>query len=193
MQFIKNLVFGKEEEGAPFLKFNGEGRFYIIEKEQKKCVFILASISFLQGKNSTYERFVHVKNLSSSSAYDTNEYFFKIAPSMDLRDYYYKDGREEVMGFEWDIEGGHAVDFEFSNEISNDISKGVEFREILRQLLYEAEFSRSVSNATQAQLDNYCMDKNQYLAEQRVTQKVNPNIDDLTDKFDKQIGLYNKD
>ena len=88
-----------------------------------------------------------------------NSYFHKvnISDHNSIFSYYYKDGSEEVMGFEWDIEGGHAVDFEFSNEISNDISKGVEFREILRQLLYEAEFSRSVSNATQAQLDNYCM------------------------------------
>ncbi len=60
-------------------------RAYLFDFLNDLIRFILAAVSFIQGKRNPYERFVHVKNLSEESEFNTNEYYFVISPEMNFR------------------------------------------------------------------------------------------------------------
>ncbi len=47
--------------------------------------FHFCQVTFIQGENDSYERFVYLKNLSQESEFKTDEYAFAIKEDMNMR------------------------------------------------------------------------------------------------------------
>jgi len=167
MNFLKGVLgFGKKARNEnEFLEYKGEGRLFLVQKRNKKCVFILASISFIQGKRNPWERFIFIKNLSEESEFNTNEYYFVITPEMNFRTYQAQDEDDDIVGFEWDIEHGAAVCFEFGTHISDDLSGATDFRHYMCKLLFENKHEISSLDVPEEELEDYCMTKEEYESE----------------------------
>jgi len=105
---------------------------------------------------------------------------------MDFRYYTKRDNDDDIIGYEWTTDNKTVVCFEFDNQVTEKMASAAEFKDWMCKLLYENDHNEYwTPQVSPNELSQYCVEKKQYEIEKKVTQKVYPNISDLTADFEK--------
>ena len=74
-----------------------------------------------------------------------------------LFSYSAQDEDDDIIGFEWDVDNGATVAFEFNTSISEDLAAATGFRQHACRLLYESKERESSSDIPDEELEDFCM------------------------------------